>query len=97
MLPIATKGMQMNHIYAPGPGDLGADPAEDRDVREIELTLGDERVPVYYVAGRQPEDVTVVAAGSFNAPRDCWSAWQLESWESSICRHRRAEYEREAA
>ena len=64
------------------------------DEFELELTLGDDKVAVFYVVnGNGDPAVTCASWGSGQADADCFSAWQIANWEMSIRRHLRAEFE----
>ena len=64
------------------------------DEHEIELTLGDAKVSVFYtVDGAGSPGVTCVAFGEGQADADRFSAHQLADWTDSIRKHLRAERE----
>ena len=68
------------------------------DEYEIELTLGDAKVAVFYALGLGDEPtVTCVAFGEGQADAECFSTWQLQDWAASITKHLRAEREQAAA
>lgn len=90
--------MAQDSSNEPGSGDrLAAE--RDRAIEfadheyDIELTLGDSKVSVYYVIGLGNEPAVTCASWGGVVDADCFSARQLADWTDSIRRHLRAEAE----
>lgn len=65
---------------------------------EIELTLGDAKVSVFYTVDNCGHPtVTCAHFGAGQADADCFSKWQLADWTASITKHLRAEREQAEA